>query len=213
MASLSNAKVLGGIGSILIFIPFISLIGYILLIVAVKDISDVLQDRSIFNNIVIAAASGIVGAFAGGLLIVYAIVGAQYSLGLAGRFDVVAGLLVAWVFLVVSAVFLRRAYDTVGEKLQVGTFNTAATIYLIGAGLTIVAVGLLLLFVAEIVQAIAYFSIPDQPPGTVPGAFDSATLGPQVPAPASIGEARFCKSCGTKLSPTATFCYRCGAKQ
>ena len=66
MATLSQAKTLGGVGSILIFIPFVSIVGYILIIVAVKDISDDLQDKSIFRNVVIAAATGIVGAIAGG---------------------------------------------------------------------------------------------------------------------------------------------------
>ena len=70
MATLSQAKTLGGVGSILIFIPFVSLVGYILLIFAVKDISDYLHDGSIFNNLLWAALSGIVGALAVGVVFV-----------------------------------------------------------------------------------------------------------------------------------------------
>jgi len=55
-----RVKTLGGIGSILVFIPFVSLVGYILVIVAVKDISDDLQDKKIFDNVLIAAVTGIV---------------------------------------------------------------------------------------------------------------------------------------------------------
>src|SRR5271170_3896337 len=144
MATLSQAKMLGGVGSILIFIPFVSLIGYIFMIIAVKEISDDLQDRSIFNNILIAAVTGIVGALAGAFVIlasVGAIAKVSITAGLAadrGAFlGVLAGLLLVWIFLVISAVFLRKAYDTMSKRLGVGTFNTAATLYLIGAALTI----------------------------------------------------------------------------
>ena len=123
------------------------------------------------------------------------------------------GLIIVWVFLIISAVFLRRAYDSMGEKLKVGTFKTAATLYLIGAALTVVLVGFFLLFVAEIVQAVAFFSIPDQSPAQ--GA--AASMGP---TPASINSmpiagdsSKFCASCGGKISSTATFCYKCGSKQ
>lgn len=216
MASLSNAKTLGGVGSILIFIPFVSLVGYILLIVAVKDISDDLQDRTIFNNIVIAAAAGIVGALAvaGGVILGLLSSGFTFERA-SGVVGVLGGLFVAWIALIVSAIFLKRAYDTMGARLGVGTFKTAATLYLVGAALTIVFIGLLVLFVAEIVQAVAYFSIPSQPP--TQGAGPSvASAGPAAAPPPSMppqGAAKFCTSCGTKISPTATFCYSCGAKQ
>ena len=222
MATLSQAKTLGGVGSILIFIPFISLIGYILMIIAVKQISDDLQDGSIFNNILIAAVTGIVGAIAGAFFIlasVGAIAKVSTTAGLGaerGAFlGVLGGLLVVWIFLVISAVFLRRCYDTVSERLGVSTFNTAATLYLVGAALTIVFVGFIILFIAEVIQAVAFFSIPDRPPGPGvggPAGPTGAAPAPQAQAPPP-GAAKFCTSCGAKISPSATFCYNCGAKQ
>jgi uncharacterized membrane protein len=214
VATLSRAKTLGGIGSILIFIPYVSIVGYIFIIVAVKDISDDLQDKTIFNNILIAAVTGIVGALAGALIIfaTFAAIAGAHS-GLAAFGGVVVGLLVVWVFLVVSAIFLRRAYDTMSEKLGVHMFDTAATFYLIGAALTIVIVGFILLFIAEIMQAIAYFSIPDQPPRQGAGVSPGPAAAASASAPPPGGPTKFCTSCGTKISPSATFCYSCGAKQ
>jgi uncharacterized membrane protein len=211
MVALSQAKVLGGIGAILIFIPFVSLVGYILLIVAVKDISDYLHDRSVFNNVLFAALSGIVGALAVGVVFV-GLVRSGVSFG----GSAVTGIVLAWIFLIVSAFFLRRAYDKMAQGLGVGTFRTAATLYLVGAALTIVLVGFLLLFIAEILQAVAYFSIPDQAPVQSPGGSPPAvTAAPSLlsPAPPPGAAAKFCTSCGTRISPTATFCYNCGAKQ
>ena len=127
---------------------------------------------------------------------------------------VLGGLLVVWIFLVISAVFLRRCYDTMGKKLGVSIFNTAATLYLVGAALTIVFVGFIVLFIAEIIQAIAYFSIPALPPGQGMGGSlgsTSAATAPQAQAPPP--GPKFCTNCGTKISPSATFCYSCGAKQ
>jgi len=212
MATLSQAKVLGGVGAILIFIPFVSLVGYILIIVAVRDISNDLQDREIFHNIVIAAGTGIVGAIAGALVVFIGVLGSSFTFGLSGAAGVAFGLLIAWISLVVSAVFLRRAYGTMATRLGVGTFRTAATLYLVGAALTIVLVGFVLLFVAEILQAIAYFSIPDQPTTQGTGASPSPAAPPQS-GPPQGGATKFCTNCGTKISPSATFCYNCGAKQ
>lgn len=215
MASLSQAKTLGGIGAILIFIPFVSLVGYILIVIAIKDISDDLQDKTIFRNVVIAAVTGIVGALAGATVFVFGAVTGILTGGVSAFFGVLAGLFVVWVFLIVSAVFLRRAYNSMGKELGVNMFSTAATLYLIGAALTIVLVGFILLFVAEILQAVAYFSIPDRPPTQGAGASPGPTVA--APSPSSIppmgGTTKFCTNCGAKISPSATFCYNCGAKQ
>ena len=213
MATLSQAKTLGGVGSILIFIPFVSILGYILLIVAVKDISDDLQDRAIFNNIVISALTGIVGAVAGASVFVFGVMGARFTFGASAITGLLSGLLIVWVFLIISAVFLRKAYDTMGQRLGVGTFKLSATLYLVGAVLTIVFLGFVLLFIAEIVQAVAFFSIPDQPPAQGAGPSAGPTAAPPTSMPPQGEATKSCMSCGTKISPSATFCYMCGAKQ
>lgn len=215
MATLSQAKTLGGVGSILVLIPFVSLVGYILIIIAVKEISDDLQDNAIFNNILIAAITGIVGALAGASFIIFEAIGGILTYGMSAILGAITGLLVVWVFLIVSAIFLKKAYDTMSVKLGVGTFRTAATLYLVGAVLTIVLVGFLVLFVAEILQAVAYFSIPEQRiaqgASTSPGPI--ATAPPPPLASPAAGATKFCTSCGNKIAASATFCNNCGAKQ
>jgi uncharacterized membrane protein len=211
LATLGQAKTLGGVGSILIFIPFVSILGWILVLIAIKEISDDLQDKSIFSDVLIAGVTGIIGALAGGVVAVLG-VGSIASLGV----SIVGGLVVAWIFLIISAIFLRKAYDKMSTRLGVKMFKTAATLYLVGAALAIVAIGFILLFIAEIIQAVSFFQIPEQIPGSASmsgGASPSTSaMGVnQMPGP---GEAtKFCTSCGTKISPSATFCYACGAKQ
>jgi uncharacterized membrane protein len=72
------------------------------------------------------------------------------------------GLAIIWVLLLVSAILVRRSYSSVSQKLGVGMFNTVGLVYLIGAALTIIVVGVIVLFVALILNAVAFFSIPDQ---------------------------------------------------
>src|SRR5207247_10929178 len=62
MASLSNAKVLGGVGGVFAIIPGISIVGWILIIIALKEASDVTQDRSIFDDGLIGGITAIISA-------------------------------------------------------------------------------------------------------------------------------------------------------
>jgi uncharacterized membrane protein len=228
MASLSQAKTLGGVGAILIFIPFVSIVGYILIILAIRDISQDMKDKSIFNNVVIAAVTGIIGAVAGAAVFIFGAATSVFTGGVSAFAGIIVGLLIVWVFLIISAIFLRKAYNSISMELGVKMFGTAATLYLVGAVLTIVLVGFLVLFIAQILQAVAYFQIPDVAPMQGAGASPGPMGGPSGSmggpsgsmggpsgsmAPPMAGPTKFCVSCGTKLASTATFCYNCGAKQ
>lgn len=197
MASLSQAKTLGGVGSILAILGIVpavgsvlQVVGLIMTLVAVKYISDILGDKRIFNNMVISVILSIAVAAVFAVFVVGAIArfigfaslfGASQSVspGTVPPADVIslitgliAGLLLAWVLAIVSAMFLRMSYKTVAARLNVGLFGTAALLYLIGAALTIILIGFVLIFVAQILVIVAFFSLPDQPPpppsGTAP---------------------------------------------
>ncbi|HXY56143.1 MAG TPA: DUF996 domain-containing protein [Nitrososphaerales archaeon] len=204
MSKLSDAKVLGEIGSILLFIPGVSIVGYILILFATKYISDALGDKSIFDNMLYAVIAGIVGVAAAAFIVFTGAVFGAFSFAASAFAGIAAGLVIAWVALIVSGIFIRRAYDTMAARLNVGYFKTAGTLYFIGAILVIILVGFLLLFVAAIFQIIAFFSIQEMPQG-VP----SQPMSGQAPQPGM----KFCPSCGTQLNASATFCAKCGAKQ
>lgn len=204
MTKLGDAKTLGGIGSILLLIPGVSIIGYILILIAGKYISDELGDKSIFDNMLYAVIAGIVGGVAAAFIIFTGAVFGAFTFALSAIAGIIVGLGIAWAGLIVSAIFLRRAYDTMATKLNVGTFRTAGMLYFIGAILTIILVGFLILFVAAIVQIVAFFSISEVVQGAQPQ--------PMAPQGAPAGM-KFCPSCGAQLAASATFCSKCGAKQ
>jgi uncharacterized membrane protein len=200
MGKLSDARMLGGIGSILQIIPLISVVGYILTLIAVKYVSDEVNDSSIFTDMLYAVITGIVGILVGGFIIFFGVMSSLFTTGLSAIAGGIAFLAIAWVVLVLSAVFVRRAFNKMADKLNVGTFRTAGMLYFVGALLTIIIVGFLILFIAFILQVVAFFSIPE----------DKSAPQAQMPAQAGF---KYCPNCGSQLPLAAGFCPKCGAKQ
>jgi len=222
MGSLSSAKTLGGVGGILVFFPVLSLVGWILILLATKEISETVQDKTIFDDALLAAITAVIGAVVlvaflfsprspGGFF-------AFGSLALFLPFLVILG--VFWIFTIISAIFLKRSYEKISQRLNVSAFATAGLLYLIGAALTIVLVGFLIILIALIFQVVAYFSIQDRPPTPGWGQPAPQTFAPppmqQQPATPQQQppvESKFCFKCGAKLPIVAVFCTSCGAKQ
>jgi len=175
------------------FIPFfagiygwiIDLIGVILLFIGLKGFSDYYKDSRIFNNALYSLVIIIIGGVITAVVIVTAALNLLKALGidlnnLTGAqqimtnitWDTVApyaaqillGLVLFVVFIVVSAFFLRRSLNGLSEKTSVHLFATAGLLFLIGAFLTIVVIGLALIWIAILLMAIAFFQIPSQPP-------------------------------------------------
>jgi uncharacterized membrane protein len=191
MASLSQAKTYGGIGSILILLTpvpsvgwLLAIAGFVLTLFAVKNISDVVHDSSIWNNmlfsIVVAIAGMLVGFFVllGTLFrfmglnnLTFADFGSNFNPATVSTGDwvglitwAIAGIAIMWVLLTVSGVFLRRGYSKIGSSLNVGMFGTAGLLFLIGAATTIVMVGFIIIPIAIILLIVAFFSINENAP-------------------------------------------------
>jgi len=171
MGSLHEAKILGGIGSILML--FIPVIGQILVLISAKYISDATNDKSVFNDILIAMILSIIGNIAA-VILVYSSIFAIIENPVGGLAAMFMGLFIAFIFLLLGAIFLRRGFNRIADLVNVGYFRTAATLFLIGAILTIIVVGLFIIFIAEIFMIVAFFSLPDQlptqaqPPSSLP---------------------------------------------
>ncbi|MEM1942664.1 MAG: DUF996 domain-containing protein [Candidatus Caldarchaeum sp.] len=188
MADISQARLLGGVGSVMLFLSIVpsigfvlSIVGFILVLLALKYISEAVQQGEIFRNALIATVVGIVGAVAGvvaggvGLLAVLG-GGAGPSVPNFGLLltTILISLAVVWVFAVVSSFFLRKSLNLVGDTLGIKMFRTAGLLLFIGALLTIVLVGALVALVAYILLAVAFFQIqpgagaPSPPPPPPP---------------------------------------------
>jgi len=166
---------MASIGALLLvigsFVPFLSLVGIILLLVGLRNLARHYNDDSMFQNALYAVIFGIIGIVAAGVLLVSLFIGGLFAagafLGLAA--GVIVALVVAFIFYILMALYFRKAFDSLADKSGQGTFRTAGLLLLIGAVLTIVVVGLILIFVAWILVTVAFFSMtptttPQQPP-------------------------------------------------
>jgi uncharacterized membrane protein len=195
MSSLSQVKILGGLGSIVVvlgmlgIVPFIdqlvSIIGYILVLIAVKIISDSARDASIFKNMLLAIVAVTAGMLAGALYVyksVFNFIGVDllseenFFQGIISQPEVqpgdffglitsvIIGLVILWILIIISAIFMRKSYNSIIAKYGISMFNTAARLYLIGAVLSIILIGFILVAVVQILQIVAFFRIPDRVP-------------------------------------------------
>ena len=173
----------------------ISLVGIILTLIAVKGLADYYSEAGIFNNALYAVITAIVGGIVTTGVVFVALVDFLSELGLSlgnvGEwstqlptmdwttigFDIIGNfvayillaLVVLFVFVIITAILLRKSLGLLSAKTGVGLFGTTGLLILIGAVLTIIAVGLILIWVAMLILAIAFFSIkPQQPASAAP---------------------------------------------
>jgi uncharacterized membrane protein len=170
--SLESGKNLAGIGSIFLVIPvpFLSIVGIIMVLIGMKKLSKAYNDESIWKNTLYAVIFGIIGIIASGVTLVSLFFGGIFTattLGVGAEADIiglVAGLIIflaiAFVFYLLEAIYIRRAFDSLATKSGVGLFRTGGLLLLIGAILTIFIVGLFLIFIAWILILVAFFQIP-----------------------------------------------------
>ncbi len=72
---------------------------------------------------------------------------------------------ILWIFAIVGTFFVRRSLRQLSEKANVGLFSTTGLILLIGAVLIIVVgIGLILMWIATLILAIAFFTMKPQEP-------------------------------------------------
>ena len=188
-----TSKNLGGVGALLLFIGplfsyghflagLIPLIGFILVLIALKSFADHYNDAGIFNNALygfITAIVGIVlavGAFIATALSVISDLGitdwtnaADWTAALNAEtaFDslmkllggVIIAIVILFAFAIITALLYRKTLGILTSKSGVGLFGTAGLLLLIGAILTIILVGFLLIWISFLLIAIAFFSM------------------------------------------------------
>ncbi len=178
--SMEQGKSLASIGALLLvigtFVPFLGIVGLILMMIGLKSLADYYKERGIFDNALYGIIFGIIGAAAAAFLIIAVVFGGSFlgfAFGPGGDITgnlvaffggILIALIVAFIFYVLMAVYLRKAFDALSDKTGNGMFKTAGLLLLIGAILTIVLIGLILIFVAWILLTVAFFSMPSTPP-------------------------------------------------
>lgn len=175
----------GGLGTLL------SLVGLILVLVGLKGLADYYNEAGIFNNFLYGTIAGIVGAVIAVITFFFVIftmltdflyevfptwngdlaslAGLTPDLSAIDPFAIMPFLTAFLVILVILfftaiivAVFMRKSLNSLSAKTSVGLFGTAGLLLLIGAVLTIIVIGFILIWIAMLIMAIGFFMIKPQ---------------------------------------------------
>jgi uncharacterized membrane protein len=149
----------------------LGIIGVILLLRAMKEFSNYYEDKSLYDNtytgikyyivvIIALAAAGIFGLIAG-IAATNVPLGNLVHIGafVFGVTGSVASLVVAFVFNVIAASYLRKTFESLAQHSGEASFTTAATMLWIGAILTIIVIGLLVMILGWIFVTIGFFTM------------------------------------------------------
>ncbi|AHF80052.1 DUF996 domain-containing protein [Thermococcus paralvinellae] len=185
--TLSQAKTYGGVGAILALIggavpklgSVLSIVGIVLILLAVKEISDEAGDEAIFKNYLISFVLQ-VGAFVALIIAIIAVLGTSIiAMGGPRAFEhemqdfgaimaiigsILVGFIIFWILFSLGSYYLKKSYELIAEYTGVDLFKTTGLLYFIGALTAIIFIGLLIILVARILEIVAYFSLPEELP-------------------------------------------------
>jgi uncharacterized membrane protein len=187
--SLEYSKTLAGEGAILLLLSLVpyagwilGIIGVILLLRGMKELSNYYQDDEIYKNTLTGVKFYIIAIVAAGVAIAAITVGVWSATGFTfttgsfvptvafgvGVAAFLAGLVLAFVFYVLATLHLRRTFSSLAQKSGEASFTTAGSLLWWGAILSIILVGFVLIFIAWIFAAIGFFAMRPQPQQSYP---------------------------------------------
>jgi uncharacterized membrane protein len=176
---LEYSKTLAGEGAILLLLSLVpyagwilGIIGVILLLRGMKELSNYYQDEEIYKNALTGVKFYIVALVAVGVAIAAITIGVWTATGFTftsgfiptvgfgvGLIAFIGGLLVAFVFYILATSHLKRTFDTLAKKSGEASFTTAGNLLWWGAILSIILVGLLLILIGWIFATIGFFTM------------------------------------------------------
>jgi uncharacterized membrane protein len=209
------AKTLAGEGSLLLLLGLVPYVGWILAIIGivlylrgVKELASYYQDDEIYQKSITGVKFYVVAIIAAAVAIAALVVGIATATGFTftsgfvptagfavGMIAFLGGLIIAFIFYILAALHLKRTFNLLAQKSGEASFATAGTLLWVGAILTIVVIGLLLILIAWIFATIGFFAMKSQqqsytsqqngynqspPSSTQPTAQDSKTSGEQM---------------------------------
>jgi uncharacterized membrane protein len=181
MINFESTKTMAGEGALLLLLSIIPYVGWILGIVGIvlllkstRELSEYYGDEQIYRNSLRGVTYYIVALVAATVAVTALVIGiatatnftftatsgfvfsAGFGVGVAALFT---GLVVAFVFYVLAASHLKITFNTLAEKSGEASFSTAGSLLWIGSILTIIGVGLILIFISWIFATIGFFTM------------------------------------------------------
>jgi uncharacterized membrane protein len=191
----------------LIVVGAIGVIGFILFMVAMHNLSNYYNEPGIFKNVLYAFILNIIAGiviFALEFAFIFSSIARISQLNtpptVGPFFSIffIVVLLVAVAFGIVNGLFYMRAFNKLKEKSGVDNFGTAGILYLVGSIVPLVA------WIGWIFAAMGFRKL--QPAPAVNPTFSY----PTQPPLSSSKQSKRCPNCGTENYGDASYCRTCG---
>ncbi len=218
MSTIESSKTMALIGSILLIlssvVPYggivVGIIGVILLLMAIKGFSVYYRDPEMYQNAVKGFIFYIIAVIAAGIAIILLAIGIFSILfAFVGIAALIAGIVVAFIFYLMAAQRLRTTLNALAQRTGERSFETAGTLLRVGAILSIIIIGFILILVAWIFAAIGFLQMKTS--GQQSNQQNESTPPPPPPPTTHTTQANpFCPNCGAPIKPGSTFCSNCG---
>jgi uncharacterized membrane protein len=177
--------IIGAFLMVIGFLPsiggFFMLIGIIFVLIAIKGYADAYKDGSIFHNTLYTIVFEIIGVVVCAGIVIYGAMGFFASLGVNNLADlrswqqidwqnavninnilpsigaIILGLVILFAFTVLASLYFKKAMNTLSGKTGVKLFHTTGTVFFVGALLTIILIGFIVIWVAFILLMISFY--------------------------------------------------------
>jgi len=157
------------------------ILGIVFVLIALNGYGDAYKDGSIIHNTVYMIVFEIIGVVVFIGVVIYGAMGFLASLGIKNISDlqswqqinwqqavnttnilpfvgaIVLGLVILFAFTVLASLYFKKAMNALSTKTGVKLFRTTGTVFFIGALLTIILIGLIIIWVAFILMMISFY--------------------------------------------------------
>jgi uncharacterized membrane protein len=158
--------------------PFSAIVGAAFVLVGTKYLSDATGEQSILGNMIVSAVVMVAGILVTlffvfpGLSRVLPAGFFQAPVQVVPESNAILGTLtavlltlgLAWLLFVISAIFLRRSFNSLAAALGQNEFKTSSVLYLLGALLVALLIGFPIVFAAFVFQIYAFLSVAERFP-------------------------------------------------
>ncbi|KLO24758.1 DUF996 domain-containing protein [Marinitoga sp. 1155] len=168
--NLKNTKILAGVGRILGMFGHFGILGIILELIGVYKISEAVKDKRIFNYLLLSEVVIYIIYFVGflGIFGSFFRTVIEPDMYIMSNMPNVFLMLVIYIAaMIIPVIYKIKVYNLMGDYFGNDNFYKASKFLFWGIILSIVLVGFILTFVANIFAIIGYFTLPDEYPENI----------------------------------------------
>jgi uncharacterized membrane protein len=176
-------------------------IGIIVVLISIYHLANFYQTKTIYTN----ARNGVIAAIIGTILpIPIGIMFSPFS-----GITLLLYLAVLTIFFTVAAIYVRRSLNELSVCSGIDDFASAGKWMFIGAILTIIIFGLIIIGIAFLILLNAFSKLKN-PELTLPSTLDSSTMPQTTSTKTNTQIKAYCPYCGNPILPENVFCSHCG---